>query len=292
MTLPEFDYAAPKTLHEASALLAGNPGAELMAGGTDLILQIPKLVPKGLELVIDLKTVPGLDEIRYSEDEGLYIGANAKLFDIHNNEAIKENLPAVADAAHYVGSSQIRRKGTMVGSICNASPTGDCGAILLAMNARAHVYSNEGERDIPMDEFWLGLKKIAADKAKGEIVTGITVPALKSGEGSAYIKHSVRKAMDLAIVGVAAWIKLDGNKVTDCRIAVAGGGVVICRAKAAEQLLIGEEINDAVLEKVGAQAAAEMHPRDSIRASAEYRTDMIRVFTKRAIRKALETVKA
>ena len=293
MALPEFDYVAAKSLEEASQLMV-SMGSEcvVMSGGTDVILQIPKNVERGMKTVIDLKTIPGLTRLEYVDGEGLYVGANTKLFDIQSSPVVLEKMPAVAQAAHYVGSSQVRRKGTMVGSICNASPTGDCGSILLAMKAQVKIVGPEGERTVGMDDFWTGFKRIAPDKLKGELVTGIFIPELKSGEGSAYFKHSVRKAMDLAIVGVAAWVRLEGKTVADCRIAVAGGDVTIVRAKAAEQMIIGKELTDELVEAVAAQAADEMHPRSSLRASAEYRHDMIRVYTKRAINKAVETMKA
>lgn len=293
MALPEFDYVAAKSLEEASQLMV-SMGSEcvVMSGGTDVILQIPKNVERGMKTVIDLKTIPGLTRLEYVDGEGLYVGANTKLFDIQSSPVVLEKMPAVAQAAHYVGSNQVRRKGTMVGSICNASPTGDCGSILLAMKAQVKIVGPEGERTVGMDDFWTGFKRIAPDKLKGELVTEIFIPELKSGEGSAYFKHSVRKAMDLAIVGVAAWVKLEGKTVADCRIAVAGGDVTIVRAKAAEQMIIGKELTDELVEAVAAQAADEMHPRSSLRASAEYRHDMIRVYTKRAINKAVETMKA
>lgn len=293
MALPEFDYVAAKSLEEASQLMV-SMGSEcvVMSGGTDVILQIPKNVERGMKTVIDLKTIPGLTRLEYVDGEGLYVGANTKLFDIQSSPVVLEKMPAVAQAAHYVGSSQVRRKGTMVGSICNASPTGDCGSILLAMKAQVKIVGPEGERTVGMDDFWTGFKRIAPDKLKGELVTEIFIPELKSGEGSAYFKHSVRKAMDLAIVGVAAWVKLEGKTVADCRIAVAGGDVTIVRAKAAEQMIIGRELTDELVEAVAVQAADEMHPRSSLRASAEYRHDMIRVYTKRAINKAVETMKA
>lgn len=293
MALPEFDYIAAKSLEEASQLMV-SMGSEcvVMSGGTDVILQIPKNVERGMKTVIDLKTIPGLTRLEYVDGEGLYVGANTKLFDIQSSPVVLEKMPAVAQAAHYVGSNQVRRKGTMVGSICNASPTGDCGSILLAMKAQVKIVGPEGERTVGMDDFWTGFKKIAPDKLKGELVTEIFIPELKSGEGSAYFKHSVRKAMDLAIVGVAAWVRLEGKTVADCRIAVAGGDVTIVRGKAAEQMIIGRELTDELVEAVAVQAADEMHPRSSLRASAEYRHDMIRVYTKRAINKAVETMKA
>ena len=292
MALPEFDYIAAKSYEEASKLMV-SMGSEcvVMSGGTDVILQIPKFVSRGMKTVIDLKSVPEQTRLEFVEGEGLYVGANTKLFDIQSSPVVLDKMPAVAQAAHYVGSNQVRRKGTMVGSICNASPTGDCGS--LAMNAKVKIYSAEnGIREVAMDDFWPGFKKIAADKSKGELVTEIFIPELKSGEGSAYFKHSVRKAMDLAIVGVAAWVKMDGKKVADCRIAVAGGDVTIVRAKKAEQMLIGNELTEELLEKAAVQAADEMNPRSSLRASAEYRHDMIRVYTKRAVNKAIETMKA
>ena len=271
MALPEFDYIAAKSYEEASKLMVS------MSGGTDVILQIPKFVSRGMKTVIDLKSVPEQTRLEFVEGEGLYVGANTKLFDIQSSPVVLDKMPAVAQAAHYVGSNQVRRKGTMVGSICNASPTGDCGSILLAMNAKVKIYSAEnGIREVAMDDFWPGFKKIAADKSKGELVTEIFM----------------RKAMDLAIVGVAAWVKMDGKKVADCRIAVAGGDVTIVRAKKAEQMLIGNELTEELLEKAAVQAADEMNPRSSLRASAEYRHDMIRVYTKRAVNKAIETMKA
>ena len=294
MALPEFDYIAAKSYEEASKLMVSmGSDCVVMSGGTDVILQIPTCVSRGMKTVIDLKSVPEQTRLEFVEGEGLYVGANTKLFDIQSSPVVLDKMPAVAQAAHYVGSNQVRRKGTMVGSICNASPTGDCGSILLAMNAKVKIYSAEnGIREVAMDDFWPGFKKIAADKSKGELVTEIFIPELKSGEGSAYFKHSVRKAMDLAIVGVAAWVKMDGKKVADCRIAVAGGDVTIVRAKKAEQMLIGNELTEELLEKAAVQAADEMNPRSSLRASAEYRHDMIRVYTKRAVNKAIETMKA
>ncbi len=293
MALPNFDYVIVKSLEEASALVK-EKGSKcvLMAGGTDVILLLKENVLKDVDTVIDIKNIPELNQLDYEEGKGVTVGALTKLFTIQNSEMIKAQMPAVADAAHYVASSQVRRKGTMAGNICNASPSADTAPILVAMNATVKTYCEDGGREIPMDDFFVGVKKTALNKEKGEIVTQILIPELKSGEGSAYFKHSVRKAMDLAIVGVAAWVKMDGKKVADCRIAMGGVGITPLRAPKAEQLLIGNEITEELLEQVGVQASAECSPISDVRASAEYRTDMIRVYTKRAIKKAVETMKA
>lgn len=293
MALPEFNYVAAKTLEEASALVASQGSkCTVMSGGTDVIIQLKENMLKDLETVIDLKTIPDMNALEFIEGEGLKIGANTKLFAIQSSKIVNEKMPAVAQAAHYVASSQIRRKGTMVGNICNASPSADTAPILLAMNAKVKTFSQEGRREIAIDDFFTGLKKTALDKSKGELVTGLFIPELKSGEGSAYFKHAIRKAMDLAIVGVAAWVKMDGKKVADCRIAMGGVDLTTKRAKEAEKMLIGNEITEELLEKVAVMASTECHPISDVRASAEYRTDMIRVYTKRAINKAIETMKA
>lgn len=288
MTLPVFDYVKVGSLEEASKLAKekGNK-AVLMAGGTDVILLLhANAIPA--DTVIDIKEIPGLEEIRYVSGEGVYVGSLAKLYDIQNSDLVKEKMPALCDAAHYVASPQIRRKGTMAGNICNASPSADTASILVAMNAVVKVYNADGSRDIPIDDFFKGVKKTSLQP--GDIVTEIFIPELKKAEGSAYFKHSVRKAMDLAIIGVGARITMDGNKIAAARICMGGVGITPLRASKAEEILIGNEITDDLLEKAGTAASEECSPISDVRASAEYRTDMVRVYTKRAVKKAVETM--
>lgn len=288
MALPVFDYTRATSLEEASKLAAEKGDkAVLMAGGTDVILLIhAKAIPA--ELVIDIKEIPGLDEIKYVEGEGMHIGALAKLFDIQSSSVVEEKMPALCDAARYVASPQIRRKGTMAGNICNASPSADTASILVAMKAVVKVYNVKGEKEIPIDEFFKGVKKTVLEP--GDVVTEIFIPELKKGEGSAYFKHSVRKAMDLAIIGVGSKITMDGSKITDARICMGGVGITPLRAKNAEKILIGNEITDELLEQAGVAASEECSPISDVRASAEYRKDMVRVYTKRAVKKAVETM--
>lgn len=288
MALPVFDYTRATSLEEASKLAAEKGDkAVLMAGGTDVILLIhAKAIPA--ELVIDIKEIPGLDEIKYVEGEGMHIGALAKLFDIQSSPVVEEKMPALCDAARYVASPQIRRKGTMAGNICNASPSADTASILVAMKAVVKVYNVKGEKEIPIDEFFKGVKKTVLEP--GDVVTEIFIPELKKGEGSAYFKHSVRKAMDLAIIGVGSEITMDGSKITDARICMGGVGITPLRAKNAEKILIGNEITDELLEQAGVAASEECSPISDVRASAEYRKDMVRVYTKRAVKKAVETM--
>lgn len=288
MALPAFDYVKVSSLEEASKL-AEEKGSKavIMAGGTDVILLLKaRAIPA--DTVIDIKDLPDMSEIRFVEGEGLYIGALVKLFDIQNSALVKEKMPALCDAAHYVASAQIRRKGTMVGNICNASPSADTASILVAMGAKVKVYNTNGEKEIEIGDFFKGVKKTAL--VPGDVVTGLFIPELKANEGSAYFKHAVRKAMDLAIVGVGAKIKMESGRIADVKICMGGVGITPLRAKNAEAILIGNEITDELLEKAGTAASEECSPISDVRASEEYRRDMIRVYTKRAVKKALETM--
>ena len=287
MVLPKFEYLTAGTVEEASNLQVElGAGAKIMAGGTDIIPPMRDKVLK-CDYIIDIKHIPGLEYIEYDEKEGLKIGALTKLYDIQTSKLVREKNPAVAQAAKYVASTQIRHKGTMVGNVVNASPSADTPPILIAMDADIVVYGHDHvERRVGAKDFFKGVKKTVLEP--GDIVTGIVIPPLGDGEHAAYIKHSVRKAMDLAIVGVAAWVKMDGSKVADARIALGAVATTPVRAPHAEAALIGNEITDELLEKVGLAAMEDCSPISDVRASAEYRHDMIRVFTKRSIKKAIE----
>ncbi|OPY66192.1 MAG: Carbon monoxide dehydrogenase medium chain [Syntrophorhabdaceae bacterium PtaU1.Bin034] len=292
MALPRFDYVTAHSLEEA-----GNLAAELgdkcvvLAGGTDVIVAMKDRLRKP-EHVLDIKRIPGIDRLEYVPGEGLKIGALTTLRTIETSKIVKAKFSALADAAHYVASVQVRARGTMAGNICNASPSADTAPILIVLNATVKTFriSPDQGRTIPIGEFFRGVGKTVL--ASGEIVTEIGIPDMLAGECAAYLKHSVRKAMDLAIVGVAAWLKMDGRKCVDCRIALGAVAPTPIRTAKAEKILIGRKLTDELIEQAGVAASDDCSPISDIRASAEYRCDMVRVFTKRAIKRALETNKA
>lgn len=286
MVLPNFEYMVPKTIGEAcNLLLELGKDAKVFAGATDII---PPMRDKAftVDYLIDLKHIPGIKYIEYDETEGLKIGALTTLREIETSPLVKEKNPAVAHAAKVVASTQIRAKGTMAGNLCNASPSADTPPILLAQNAKVLVQGPNKDRYIMMDDFFVGFKKTALEP--GEIVTGFVIPPLKEGESAAYIKHAVRKAMDLAIIGVAVKLTMDGDVCKDARIALGAVAPTTMRARNAEKALIGKKLTDDVIVEASLAARDECSPISDIRASAEYRRDMIRVFTKRAIKQALE----
>ncbi|MDR0653528.1 MAG: xanthine dehydrogenase family protein subunit M [Synergistaceae bacterium] len=286
MILPDFEYLAPTSLQAACNILRNfGSGSKIMAGGTDLINPMKDKVLKP-NYVIDIKNIPNLDQLEFDAEKGLKIGALTKIRDIECSPVIKREYPALAEAAHVIASTQIRSKGTMVGNICNASPSADSVPALLVLDATLKVTGPEGSRNIPISEFFVGFKKLALEP--DEVVTAITVPAIPSDTRAAYIKHAYRKAMDLAIVGVAASVTMAGEKCTGARIALGAVAPTAVRSPSAEAVLIGKVPAAAVLEEAGVAAMKDCAPISDIRASAEYRRDMVRVFTRRAIQKALE----
>jgi aerobic carbon-monoxide dehydrogenase medium subunit len=292
MSLPKFDYVAAQSIEEAGNLAVELGGkCVILAGGTDLIVMMKDRLLKP-EYVLDIKKIPGLDQLEYVPGEGLKIGALTKLRSIETSKIVKEKFKAVADASHYVASTQVRARATMAGNICNASPCADTAPILLALNASVKTFRSfpETGRTIPIGNFFKDVK--VTNLTHGEIVTEIDIPELGVGECAAYIKHSIRKAMDIGIVGVAAWLKIESQMCTDCRIALGGVAPTPIRAINAEKMLIGQKLTDALLGQAGFSASEECSPITDVRATAEYRRDMIRVFTKRTIKKALETNRA
>ena len=290
MSLPKFEYIRAKSLEEAANLKAElAETAVIYNGGTDVIPLLTARVWQP-DYVIDIKEIPELDKLTYTEGEGLRIGCLVKLSDVEDSVLIKEKMPAVQQAAHYVASRQIRCKGTMAGNICNASPSCDTAPIEIAMNAvYTIVSSTDGEKEIEAKDFFKGVKKTCL--AQNEVLKEIFIPELKEGEGSAYFKHAIRKAMDLAIIGVAAWVKMNNGIIEDVRFAVGGAATTPVRAYEAEEILKGQAYSDELLEKAAQAAADAVKPISDVRASAEYRRDMVRVFTKRAFRKAMADIR-
>ena len=290
MIFPKFEYLAPQSLEEAISLVSQlGPGCRVMAGGTDLLVLMKEKAIKP-EYIVDLKGIDSLDALEYIPEKGLKIGALTTLRSIEKSETVKKYYPAVADSAHYVASTQVRSKGTMAGNICNASPSCDTAPILIVLEATVHTEGPAGPSKIDAEKLFKGPKKTILEQ--GEIVTEITIPEMKPGQGAAYVKHAYRKAMDLAIVGVAASITLENDRCKDAKIALGAVAATPIRALKAEEMLIGKEMTDDVIEAAAIAAMENCCPISDVRASAEYRQDMVRVFTKRAIKKAMESINA
>jgi CO/xanthine dehydrogenase FAD-binding subunit len=281
MPVPRFDYIAPTTVDEAIAVLAkGGRDTRVMAGGTDLLVRIRHrmLFPKR---IVSLKRIPGLAAIRFDKKRGLTIGATALLAEVAAHPKVRRFYPTVADAAGSTANVQVRNMGTVVGNLCNASPSADNAPTLMAMEATVDIAGPKGNRNMALDQFFLG-PGVTALKT-GEMVTAIRVPRPPAGTGTAYHSLSQRGKLDCSAVGVGTMVVLEKERCIDARLVVGACAPVPMRTQDAERLLIGQRMTDTLIRKAAQAASAETTPITDVRASAPYRWKMVTVLTIRAL---------
>ncbi len=282
--LPAFEYLAPETVEEALELLSRYKGeARLLAGGTDLLLNM-KRRRESPRYIVGLKNIHGLDYFNYDDSTGLSFGPLVTVHFIETSPLIKAKFPVLAQGAAALGSVQVRNLATVVGNLCSALPSADMAPGLVVLGASLKILGAKGERWVAVADFFQapGASVLASD----ELVVEVRVPNPPAGSGMAYLKHTMRSAMDLSIVGVAALVSLEREVCREARICLGTAGPTPMRAARAEAALKGKRFNEALIEKAAGAASRECRPRSSLRASAEYRREMVRVLTRRALRQA------
>jgi CO/xanthine dehydrogenase FAD-binding subunit len=279
--LPRFDLFSPRSIKEALSFLNTHKGAtKIIAGGTDVIPKLKRREHAAPEYIVDLKNIPDLDYIRFNDDM-LSIGALTTIHSVETSSIVREHFGVLRQAAQSMASVQIRNRGTIVGNICNAAPSADMAPALLVLEAKVKLISGNREKMVPLEEFFTGPgKTILID---GEIVKEIQVPGMPAKSRAVYIKLEPRHSMDLAVVGVAVLIMLNGDTCKDIKIALGAVSPTPMRAIKAENTLRGQNLTDEIIEKASQIASEESQPIDDQRASAEYRRDMVKVLTMRAI---------
>ena len=283
--LPKFNYLAPTTLDEALSLLSEYRGrAKVIAGGTDLVPKLKRREIRAPEYVIDLKGIPGLDEIKF-DASGLTLGAMVTIEMVESSAKIQQRLGILAQAAQSMASPQVRNRGTIAGNICNAVPSADSAPPLLTLGARLKIVSGKGERTVNIEDFFTGPSQTALDE--DEILAEIQLSSIPPNGKGVYLKLTPRRAMDLAIVGVAVVVIPQDGICRDICIALGAVAPTPIRAKKAEAILKGQKLDDKLIEKAAQTAAGQSNPIDDHRASAEYRRDMVEVLAKRAIKQAI-----
>ena len=284
--LPKFDLSMPQSLEEACRLKAED--AEVVAGGTDVFVNMHGGKDWAAK-VVDLKNVPELQGHTFDPDAGLDLGALTTHREIELWDVIKERYPAMFEGCSRVGSVQIRTRGTLGGNICNGAPSADSIGPMLVHNACVEVVGPDDKREIPLKDFYLGLKKL--DMGPGELLTRIRIPAPPAHSGSHYIKYTRRKAMDLALLGVSAYVELEGEVLRTVRLALTTAAPVPVRAEKTEALLTGKTVTAQLLAQAGKAVLEESHPRSSWRSSAEFRLTLLEELTVQALEKAIERAK-
>jgi carbon-monoxide dehydrogenase medium subunit len=281
------DYFEPKTVSEAVSLLAKyGTEAKVIAGGTDMLVDMKYKEEPGC--LVNIKKIPGLSAIR--ENGGsLNIGALTTIRDLETNALVREKLPVLWESSHQFASLQIRNTATIGGNICRASPSGETLAPLLVLEAKGKCAFSDGEKTEPFVSFFQGPGKSVLG-TKG-LLTEIDVPYPAAGSRGVYLKHAVRGAMDIAMVGVAVLVTPDAakNNAQDVRIGLGAVAPTPIRAAKAEALLRGKPLSAALIKEAAAMTAAESSPISDQRSSAENRRWIVEALTRRGLQ---ETWKA
>ena len=282
-------YLAPKTLEEACSMLYDyRKEARIIAGGTDLLVQMKhgEVLPN---IIINIGGIVDQDYINFEERSGLRIGAQATIHSIASSSLIRARFGILAQAASELGTPRIRRRATIAGNLCHASPSADIAPALIVLGASLKMVAVDRERTVAVEDFFSGPGQTVLNP--DEIVTEIQVPSLAPQSGGVYFKQTVRKTLDLAIVGVAVVTTMDGDILRAIKIALGAVGATPLRAKAAEGILRDKKVSNELLQQAGKAASDESSPIDDVRSSSEYRRRMVEVLTIRAIEQAIGQVK-
>jgi len=274
-----FEYERAESVDEALELL-GREDAKILAGGHSL-LPLMKLRLARPALLVDIGRI---EELSYVRDAGeqLAIGALTRHHDVANDPLVQEHCPILSHTAGLIGDPQVRHRGTIGGSVAHGDPASDLPAVILALDAELAVRGPKGERTVPAAEFFQGLFETAL--VPQDLLTEIRVPKLGAWKGWAYLKFN-RRAQDWATVGVAAVLRRDNGTIEEASIALTNMGLTPVRARAVEKALAGSSA-DSVAE--AAQKADEgSSPPSDTNASADYRRELSRVLTRRALEEAL-----
>ena len=320
MRLGSFEYLEPRTLDEACSMLAEHgTTAGVLAGGTDLLVRMKQGVARP-EVLVDIKGVEGLGEVRQAGAE-VSIGAAVPLTDLHRSPVIREQFPLLAKAALGVGAAQLQNMGTVGGNLCleprcwyyqqgtawregrppclklggsvcymakagtrcHALYSGDTAAALLALDVRVRLVRAGGERTMPLDRFFLddGMKHTVLEP--GELLAEVIVPQQPAGQRGDYLKYRKRGAIDFPIVGVGAVLALDGGVCTGVRVGVTGAGSAPFVVHAAPGLALGKEMTPELIDEVAEAARAQARPVSNMEVSAPYRRRLVQVLVADAL---------
>lgn len=287
----DFQYSAPTTLDEAVESMKSNDEVQILAGGTDIIVQLRE-GHRTADVVLDVKKIPELQQVETGPDGSLTIGAAVPCWQLYTNAAIALHCAALVDATKIIGGWQIQSRATVGGNLCNSSPAADSISPLIVANAAALIYGPAGAREVPVAEFCTGPGSNILER--GELLTGIRIPKPPESGGSAYQRFIPRNEMDIAVAGTAAWVKLDpsGEKIEAARIALAAVAPTPVLAEAACDWLAGQPATQDSFEHAGQLAKQVASPIDDMRGTAEYRVHLVSVLTQRTLAKACERARS
>ncbi|RUY13942.1 xanthine dehydrogenase family protein subunit M, partial [Mesorhizobium sp. M7A.F.Ca.CA.004.12.1.1] len=273
-------YIRPLSIEDAVGHLAGSAGtAAILAGGSDLLVRMKGGFAEP-ELIVDIKAIDGLSEIRETA-EGFSIGAAVPCAVLGENTALKKAWPGVVEAAKLIGSKQVQGRCTIVGNLCNASPAADSVPALVAAGAKAVVVGPAGRRTIPVQSVPTAPGKTSL--AKGEIIEAILLDKREPRSGDAYLRFIPRTEMDIAVVSAGVNLTLDEHGVVkSARVALGAVAATVLLVEEAAEVLIGSKLDEATLERLAKVCAGACRPIDDKRGTIEFRRKVAGVLAQRA----------
>lgn len=279
-------YEAPTSVEDAVALLAGSEvQAKVLAGGTDLIIQMKPLVGES-RLVVDVKKIPGMMAANLTDD-ALELGPSQCCAEFTARDDIKAVFPGLVEAAYLIGSTQVQGRASVGGNLCNASPAADTIPALIANGAQCVIAGPNGERTVPVEEFCTGVTQNCM--AKGELLKTIRVPRPAAGTSDAYLRFIPRTEMDIAVAGAGVSVTLDSDGTcTAARVGIGAVAPTPLLVPAAAEALIGTKLDDAALQAAADASSAASNPITDRRGTVEFRRHVVGVLTKRAAAIAAE----
>ena len=286
MAMRDFEFVEPASIGEVCALLAEDPeGSVVFAGGTDILVDL-KAGLRPHRRLVSLGRIGDLKEIGLAADGTLQIGATATINSVARHHGIKERFPGINDAAMSLAAEQVRNQATVAGNLCMAVPSADMAPILLAHGASMRVVSPAGERAVPLREFFVGPRETVLEPA--DVVVAIDVPPPEPGTGDASLRQGGRVSLSLPMAAAAAVVVMDGKMCREATVALGAVAPTPILATSAGEAVAGKELSEDVLREAGELASAAAMPIDDLRASKEYRLELVKVLTRRVLQAAAD----
>lgn len=286
--MKSFKYAAPKTVDEAVRVLAEHDGrAKILAGGTDIIVQLRE-GQREAEMVVDVKKIDELMDLRFDERGGLWLGAAVPCYRIYEDDHVLRDFAALVDAARIIGGWQIQSRASIGGNLCNSSPAADSIPPLIAYDVRCHIAGPGGRRTVRAAEFCTAPGRNVL--VRGELLVALEFPARQPRSGAAYQRFIPRNEMDIAVAGAASWVRLNeaSDRIEEARIGLAAVAPTPVLVQEASNWLAGQTIGEATFAQAGELAKKAARPISDKRGPSEYRTHLVGVLTKRTLAIAVE----
>ncbi|MCE2457958.1 MAG: xanthine dehydrogenase family protein subunit M [Dehalococcoidia bacterium] len=280
------DYEAPTSVREAVDLLneAGDR-ARPLAGGTDLLVQLRGRA-YDLDLMVDVKSVPELNELTYDPDNGLTIGAAVPCYRIYGNSTVRSVYPGIVDAAQIIGGTQIQGRASLGGNLCNAAPSADSVPAMIAYNGVARIAGPNGNREVALEDFCTHVRQTVLEQ--GEVLVAVHFPTPAANSGANYIRFIPRNEMDIAVAGAGVSVELENGNIRSARVTLASVAPTPLFVSEAGEAVAGKPATEETVRIASGLARDAAVPITDMRGTIEYRKHLCEVLTRRAMMTAIE----